>query len=100
MKLEKIKIQTLETVKPVMLDMGFSPEKFNKEAGFVCQIWNDPKNSYLRNSTKESLMSAVISIAQTGLTLNPIAKQAYLIPRSSKDGIQAHLEPSYIGLMK
>jgi phage RecT family recombinase len=96
MNLEKIKIQTLETVKPTMLDMGFSPEKFNKEAGFVCQIWNDPKNSYLRKSTKESLFSAVVSIAQTGLTLNPVAKQAYLIPRSGK----ACLEPSYIGLMK
>lgn len=104
MNLEKIKINDLETVKPVMLKMGFSQEKFTKEAGFVAQIWNDPKSKYLRKATKESLLSSVISIAQTGLTLNPVAKQAYLIPRGAYvDGqgiVQAHLEPSYIGLVK
>ncbi len=94
--IEKIKTEFLEPLKPKMLAMGLTMEKFNKEAGFVCQIWNDPKNGYLRKSSKESLFSAVISIAQTGLTLNPVAKQAYLIPRAG----QAHLEPSYIGLMK
>lgn len=99
-ELQKIKISTLEPIRPTMLDMGLSPEKFNKEAGFVAAIWNDPKNSYLRKSTKESLFSAVISIAQTGLTLNPVAKQSYLVPRGSQHGIQAHFEPSYIGLMK
>jgi hypothetical protein len=67
--MEKIKISSLDTIKPTMLQMGFSAEKFNKEAGFVCQIWNEPKNTYLRKATKESLFSAVISIAQTGLTL-------------------------------
>ena len=93
---DKIKSEFLEPLKPKMLAMGLTMEKFNKEAGFVCQIWNDPKNGYLRKSSKESLFSSVISIAQTGLTLNPVAKQAYLIPRAG----QAHLEPSYIGLMK
>ncbi len=104
MNLEKLKINDLNTVKPVMMQMGFSPEKFTKEAGFVAQIWNNPKSSYLRKATKESLLSSVISIAQTGLTLNPVAKQAYLIPRGAYvDGqaiVQAHLEPSYIGLLK
>jgi phage RecT family recombinase len=103
-ELQKINTQTLEVIKPTMLKMGFSEEKFYKEAGFVCQLFNDPKNKYLRSSTKDSLFSAVISIAQTGLTLNPVAKQAYLIPRRIKDGtqyiVQAHLEPSYIGLVK
>lgn len=100
MNLEKIKINDLESVKPVMMQMGFSVEKFTKEAGFVAQIWNNPKSSYLRKATKESLLSSVISIAQTGLTLNPVAKQAYLIPRYDGGVIQAHLEPSYIGLLK
>lgn len=100
MELQKIKIKDLEPNKPLMLDMGFTPEKFAKEAGFVCQIWNDPKNGYLRKATKESLFSALVSIAQTGLTLNPVSKLAYLIPRNSKNGIQACLEPSYMGLMK
>lgn len=100
MNLEKIKINDFESVKPVMMQMGFTVEKFTKEAGFVAQIWNNPKNSYLRTATKESLLSSVISIAQTGLTLNPVAKQAYLIPRYDGGVIQAHLEPSYIGLLK
>lgn len=100
MNLEKIKINDLDSVKPVMMKMGFTVEKFTKEAGFVAQIWNNPKSSYLRKATKESLLSSVISIAQTGLTLNPIAKQAYLIPRYDGGVIQAHLEPSYIGLLK
>lgn len=100
MELQKIKTELLEPLKPKMVEMGLSMEKFYKETGFVCQIWNDPKNSYLRKASKESLFSAVISIAQTGLTLNPVAKEAYLIPRGSKEGVQAHLEPSYIGLMK
>ncbi|KKL49074.1 hypothetical protein LCGC14_2319140 [marine sediment metagenome] len=101
---EKLKTETLEPIKSIMAKMGFASEKFYKEAGFVCQIWNNPKNGFLRNATKESLLSAVVSIAQTGLTLNPVSKQAYLIPRKAKDGdqwiVQAHLEPSYIGLMK
>ncbi len=103
-ELIKIKTETLEPIKPIMVKMGITPERFYKEAGFVCQLWNDPKNSYLRDSTKESLLSAVVSIAQTGLTLNPVARQAFLIPRKAKDGdqwiTQAHLEPSYIGLLK
>jgi len=103
-EIAKIKTKTLEVIKPIMTKMGITSERFYKEAGFVCQVWNDPKNKYLRNSTKESLLSAVVSIAQTGLTLNPVSKQAYLIPRKAKDGaewiIQAHLEPSYIGLVK
>ena len=68
MELQKIKTELLEPLKPKMVEMGLSMEKFYKETGFVCQIWNDPKNSYLRKASKESLFSAVISIAQTGLT--------------------------------
>jgi len=102
--MSKLKTESLEVIKPTMTKMGITSERFYKEVGFVCQIWNDAKSKYLRNSTRESLLSAVVSIAQTGLTLNPVAKQAYLIPRKAKDGdkwiIQAHLEPSYIGLMK
>lgn len=103
--IQKLTIDHMEVVRPLMLKMGFSEAKFIKEVGFVAQIWNNPKNSYLRKSTKDSLNAAVLSIAQTGLTLNPVARQAYLIPRATKDEkgnfiVQAHLEPSYIGLLK
>lgn len=99
---DKIKITDLEIVKEPMIKMGLSPERFMKEAGFACQIWNNPKNSYLRKATKESVYSAVMSIAQTGLTLNPVEKQAYLIPRydNSSKSIIAYLDPGYIGLFK
>ncbi len=103
--IQKLTIDHMEVVRPLMLKMGFSESKFIKEVGFVAQLWNNPKSSYLRRSTKDSLNVAVLSIAQTGLTLNPVSKQAYLIPRSTKDEkgnyiVQAHLEPSYIGMMK
>ncbi|HDZ13882.1 MAG TPA: hypothetical protein ENH60_03150, partial [Pricia sp.] len=69
---------------------------------FACIIFNDPKNGYLRKGTKESLLKSVISVAQTGLTLNPIAKEAFLIPRYNNvsKSIQIGLEPSYVGLVK
>lgn len=99
-EIQKLTIDHMAVVKPLMLKMGFNEAKFIKEVGFVAQLWNNPKNSYLRKSTKDSLNAAVLSIAQTGLTLNPVAKQAYLIPRYGGGEIQAHLEPSYIGLLK
>ena len=100
---KELEIQLIEKHgKNPMLDMGFTPEKFQKEAMHVCSIWNDPKNSYLRKGSMKSLIQSVVSIASTGLTLNPIAKEAFLIPRYSKDakGIEISLEPSYIGLLK
>ncbi len=50
----------------------------------------------LQKCTSDSFLKAVINIAQTGLTLNPFLKYAYLVPRKN----QACLEPSYIGLAK
>lgn len=100
-----IKIDYLEkNAMPQMLSMGFTKERFNKEALNVANIWNSPKNSYLRKASKASLLSSLVEIASTSLTLNPIAKEAYLIPRKIKNGGQyevvACLEPSYIGLSK
>ncbi len=101
-ELKKLHIADIEPVKKQMLKMGFPADRFEKEAGFACIIFNDPKNGYLRKGTKESLLKSVISVAQTGLTLNPIAKEAFLIPRynSVSRSIQIGLEPSYVGLVK
>ena len=96
----QLKIKDIQDARPVMLKMGFEPAKFEKEAGHACAIWNDPKNGYLRKSTKQSLLQSVINIAQTGLTLNPVAKEAFLIPRKAGNEIRCHLEPSYVGLVK
>lgn len=75
---------------------------FETELSFAVQHIN--KNPQLKNATFESNMIAVMNIAQTGLTLNPVLKLAYLVPRTAKkDGqwvIETHLEPSYMGLCK
>jgi len=75
---------------------------FKKECSFAMQHFN--KNDFLAKSTIESKLEAVLNVAQIGLTLNPVLKFAYLVPRSAKIGgqfvVQCHLEPSYQGLVK
>lgn len=90
----------LDVISERALEVGFTREQFEKEVSFALQIWNDPKNLYLRKATKNSMLSAVLNVAQVGLTLNPIAKEAYLVPRKQGNDIVACLDPSYIGLAK
>lgn len=71
---------------------------FKKECSFALQ--HLAKNSYLQKSTPESLMSSVLNIAQVGLTLNPVMKLAYLVPRFTNGNVECCLEPSYQGLVK
>lgn len=100
--MNEIAKKTLEPARSQMLAMGFTPEKFEKEALNAVQIWNDPKNAYLRQCTPNSLIIALVDIAKTSLTLNPVAKEAFLIPRKDHktDKVICHLEPSYVGLCK
>lgn len=70
--------------------------KWQKESQFATQLLQ--KNDYLYKtalSNPASLQNAVINIAAIGITLNPAAKLAYLVPR---DG-QVCLDISYMGLM-
>jgi recombination protein RecT len=72
---------------------------FNKEASFALQHLS--RNSYLASADKSSILEAVLNVAQTGLTLNPVSKLAYLVPRFVRDkGVVCCLEPSYMGLVK
>lgn len=77
-------------------------ETFIKECSFAMQHFT--KNTYLGTSTMESKLEAVMNVAMVGLTLNPVLKLAYLVPRKAKlKGqfvVQCHLEPSYQGLIK
>jgi recombination protein RecT len=82
-------------------------ETFQREASFALQLMEE--NADLRSATRTSLLGAVMNVANIGLTLNPVLKQAYLITRKTKvrgsDGIEryekrAALMPSYVGLMK
>ena len=69
---------------------------FTKEAEFACQIIKG--NSYLAGvcmNNQDSLIAAIRNVAAIGISLNPAAKHAYLIPRKGK----ICLDISYIGMM-
>lgn len=71
---------------------------FIREAGFALQQINGSKQ--LLGADKQSVLQAVYNVALTGLSLNPVHKLAYLIPRYKQGRIMASLEPSYQGLVK
>lgn len=89
------------TIKPRFTEL-LDEKTFNKEVSFALQ--HIGKNGQLKKATMESNLQAVLNIAQVGLSLNPVLKQAYLVPRSVKKGnswiVETHLEPSYQGLCK
>jgi len=77
-----------------------SEEVFKREASFALQSF--AKNDYLNKATTESKLQAVLNVANTGLTLNPVNPMAYLVPRYNKDikAVECCLQPSYQGLIK
>lgn len=83
-----------------MSELGMDVVKVKREISFALQAIN--KNSKLKECTNESKLAAVINIANIGLTLNPVAKEACLVPRWN--GIlkanECSLEPMYPGLVK
>lgn len=83
-----------------MTEAGFDVERVKKEISFAIQSIN--KSAQLQKCSGESVLQAVLNIANVGLTLNPAAKEAYLIPRWSSitRAMEASLEPSYVGLVK
>jgi phage RecT family recombinase len=101
---ENNKIQVIARAKSMM------PEKdafnaansfamnYGQEAGFaVMAIQNNP---YLLNCTPESMKAAIVSVALTGISLNPALKYAYLVPRKKGDELRAVLDISYMGMIK
>lgn len=69
---------------------------FESEVMFAVQILSG--NDYLQKvgmSNRQSLVDAVSNIAAIGISLNPIKKQAYLVPRKGR----ICLDISYMGLM-
>lgn len=71
---------------------------FTNELEFAVQILDN--NSYLAGSTIQSLQESLKNVALSGLSLNPVTKQAYLVPRKKDNKVTATLMPSYIGLIK
>ena len=69
---------------------------WQKEQQFAIQAFQ--KNEYLANvamGNQSSAQNAIINVAAIGITLNPAAKLAYLVPRDN--GV--HLDISYMGLL-
>lgn len=73
-------------------------ETIVKEINFAMQAFN--RNSYLAGATAASKQQAILNVAQIGLTLNPVMKLAYLVPRYNSGQVECFLEPSYQGLVK
>ena len=96
-----VKTQPKEKFIAAMVGSSPSKEKYNdaerefmKEASFAIQAFGN--NDYLAqigNQDKFSVINAIINVAQTGLTLNPVLKLGYLVPMDKK----VLFWPSYMG---
>ena len=93
-----------ETFEPIKIEWikqsGLDERVFAKEVSFALQILSN--SVYLQGASKDSVLKAVLNIAQIGLTLNPVSKYAYLVPRynNAKKQLEAILDPSYQGYAK
>lgn len=72
---------------------NINPDKAKIELGFAMQIFQT--NEYLQKCDPQSILNAVVNVARTSITLNPVMRLAYLIPRKNK----CVLEFSYMGLV-
>lgn len=86
--------KTLGMAEQKMQLMIDDPKIVKKEMGFALQAMMGSKK--LQECTQQSILDAVLNIARTGLTLSPIYKLAYLVPRKGK----AVLDISYMGMCK
>lgn len=69
-------------------------KEFAKETSFALQAFhNNPYLETVANNDKVAVINAIINVAQTGLTLNPVLKLGYLIPMDKK----VQFWPSYMG---
>jgi recombination protein RecT len=70
-----------------------NPARAKTELGFANQIFQGSPT--LQKCTPESIINAVVNVARTSVTLNPVMRLAYLIPRGNK----CVLEFSYMGMV-
>lgn len=96
----QLTVATFEPAMKRMHELGMDVVQVKKEVSFALQHIN--KSQKLQECTPDSKLAAVINIANIGLTLNPVAKEAYLIPRWNKvtRSNECALEPGYVGLVK
>lgn len=100
----KLTITDKKFYEPIKTDWiaqsNLSEADFLREVSFAVQHLH--KSPYLQKATSQSILKAVMNLAQVGLTLNPISKFAALVPRWNKDlkQVECVLEPMYQGLTK
>lgn len=85
---------------PRVKEIGVSETQFKKEVSFALQ--HVSKNKMLTNADGATVMQSILNVVQVGLSLNPVLKLGYLVPRydrQSRKSICA-FEPSYQGLVK
>jgi len=92
-----LKKEHFNKIEPRFIELS-DQKTFAKECSFAMQHF--AKNDYLDKATIESKLQAVLNVAQVGLTLNPVLKLAYLVPRFENGAVKCFLEPSYQGLVK
>lgn len=90
--------ERLELIRPDFEQLNLTGLSFAKELEFAVQVLS--KNSYLAGANPESINNALKNVALTGLSLNPVLKYCYLIPRKEKNVLMCLAEPSYVGLIK
>lgn len=73
--------------------LAIDPVKAQTELGFAMQIFQN--NEYLQRCDPQSILNAVVNVARTSVTLNPVMRLAYLVPRKNK----CVLDFSYMGLV-
>lgn len=96
-------LMTQSNFSPIMerlQSLGMDKVTIDREISFALQHIN--KSPQLLSCTPESKLKAVVNIALVGLTLNPVAKESYIVPRWNRQlgANECCLEPSYVGLVK
>lgn len=94
----KIIKDELEGSRPTFEQLNLDGLNFFKELEYATQLFQ--ANNYLWSANADSKRNALINVALSGLSLSPVLKYAYLVPRSIKKVLCCVLEPSYVGLCK
>lgn len=100
-------IEKFDPVRERCIKMFGTEDRFLQEASFLLRAVND--TPALQECSPHSITAVLVNIASTGLSLNPVQKLCYIIPRNTKIKTpggadrwekRAMVEPSYMGLMK
>lgn len=92
--------QITQALLPKIKEVGITKETLYNETSFAVQ--HVAKSKTLQNADGSSILQAVWNVCQVGLSLNPIKKEGYLVPRwdSLKRINTVAFEASYQGLVK